>query len=56
MDHAKFVEDSLQNLKLDGLLKQTMSLQIFQRLCSTNFTWSIIEYHDPYYIAILSKS
>ena len=32
----------------EGLLKQAMSLQIFQRLSSTNFTWSILEYLIPY--------
>ena len=34
----------LKNLKVYGLLKQIMSLQIFQRLFSTNFIWSILEY------------
>ena len=29
------------------LLKQTISLQIFSRLSSTNFTWSILEYFVP---------
>ena len=29
------------------MLKQTISLQIFQRLSSTNFTWTILEYLDP---------
>ena len=38
----------LQNLKGYALLKQTMSLQIFQRLSSTNFTWSTLEYLDSY--------
>ena len=28
--------------------KQTILLQIFWRLSSTNFTWSILEYFDPY--------
>ena len=28
--------------------KQTISLQIFQKLSSTNFTWSILEYFVPY--------
>ena len=36
----------LKNLKGYGLLKQTISLQVFQRLFSTNFTWSILEYLD----------
>ena len=31
------------------LPKQTISLQIFLRLSSTNFTWSILEYFDPSY-------
>ena len=34
----------LKNLKWYGLYKQTMSLQIFQTLSSTSFTWSILEY------------
>ena len=38
----------LKNLKGYGLLKQTISLQIFQRLSSTNFTWSILEQFVPY--------
>ena len=38
---------TLQNLKSYGLPKQTISLQIFKRLSSTNFTWSILEYLDP---------
>ena len=29
-------------------VKQTISLQILQRLSSTNFTWSILEYFAPY--------
>ena len=28
--------------------KQTISFQIFERLSSTNFTWSILEYLDPF--------
>ena len=32
------------------MLRQTMSLQIFQRLSSTNFTWSFLKYLDPYII------
>ena len=35
-----------------GLLKQTIPLQIFQRLSSTNFTWSILEYFVPYFPSI----
>ena len=34
----------LRNLKWYGLLRQTISLQNFSRLSSTNFTWSIFEY------------
>ena len=30
------------------MLRQTISLQIFWRLSSTNFTWSILEYLDAY--------
>ena len=43
MDQVKFVEDSL---------KQTVLLQIFYRLSSTNFNWSILEYFDSYYMTI----
>ena len=38
----------LKNLKDYGLLKQTMPLQIFQRVSSTNFTWSVLEYFILY--------
>ena len=38
MDRVKFVEDSL------SLLKQTILIQIFQKLSSTIFNWSILEY------------
>ena len=34
-----------------GLPKQNISLQIFKRLPSTNFTWSTIEYFVPYTIS-----
>ena len=34
----------LKDLKGYGLLKQTISFQIFERLFFTNFTWSILEY------------
>ena len=34
----------LKKLKGYGLLEQTISLQIFQKLSSTNFIWSILEY------------
>ena len=37
----------LKNLKGCSLLKQTKSLQIFQRLLSANFTWSTLEYFVP---------
>ena len=37
----------LKNLKWCALLRQALSLQVFQRLSSTNFTWSILEYLDP---------
>ena len=30
--------------------RYTISLQIFQRLSSTNFTWSILEYLDTFFI------
>ena len=29
------------------MLRQTVSLHIFKRLSSTNFTWSILKYLDP---------
>ena len=37
--------------------KQTISLQIFQKLPSTNFTWSTLEYFVPYrdHIYVLSS-
>ena len=42
----------LKNLKVYGLpkqtIRQTIPLQIFQGLSSTNFTWSILEYFAPY--------
>ena len=31
-----------------GLLRQTITLHIFYRLFSTNFTWSILEYFVPF--------
>ena len=47
MDQVKFVEDShYKKLKENGLLKQTVLLQTFYSLSSTNFTWSILEYFD----------
>ena len=34
------------------MMKQAISPQSFYSLSSTNFTWSILEYHDPYDINI----
>ena len=39
-----------EDLKWYGLLRQTISLQIFKKLSSSNFTWSILEYFFPYQI------
>ena len=39
---------AFKKLKEYGLLKQTLSLQGFQRLSSTNFIWSTFEYFVPY--------
>ena len=39
----------LKKLKLYGLFKQTISLQTFLRLSSTNFTWSIFWILCPIY-------
>ena len=41
---------ALKNFELiwSGLLKQTISLQIFLRLSSANLNWSILEYFVPY--------
>ena len=47
--------DSLKDLKWYGLLKQTISLQIFYRLSSTKFTWSILEYFVPYIVVELAS-
>ena len=38
----------LKNLKWYGLPRQTISLQIFLRLSSTNFTWSTLQYFAPF--------
>ena len=38
----------LKNLKGYGLLNHTISLSSLQRLSSTNFTWSILEYFVLY--------
>ena len=38
----------LKNFKRYGLRKETISLQIFLRLSSTNFTWFILEYFVPF--------
>ena len=43
-----FGRQPLKNLKGYGLFKHTVSLQIFQRLSSTNFTWSTLAYFVPY--------
>ena len=55
MDLVKFVEDRLQILWSDMVCLvdhiTTISLQIFQRLYSTNFTWLILEYLDLYLIS-----
>ena len=37
---------SLKILKWYGLLRETISLQTFLRLCSTDFTWFTLEYLD----------
>ena len=47
---------TLQNLKSYGLPKQTISLQIFKRLSSTNFTWSTLEYFVPYDSHLVTKT
>ena len=39
---------SLKNLKGYGLLKQIISLNIFWRLSSINFTWPILEFFAPF--------
>ena len=31
-------------------IKVSISLSIFERLSSTNFTWSILEYFVPYFL------
>ena len=38
---------SIQKLKLYGRFRQIILLQIFLRLSSTNFTWSILECFLP---------
>ena len=50
MDQMKFARQLLKNWKRYGRPQQTISFQIFQRLSSTNFTWSILEYFVPYSI------
>ena len=37
----------LKHLNWYDMSKKTTSIQIFSRLSSTNFTWSILEYLDP---------
>ena len=46
-----YERQNLKNWKGYGLLKETISLQIFQRLSSTDFTSSI---HDGPFLNILS--
>ena len=38
----------LKNLKLYGVLKETISLQILKRLSLRSFTWSILQYFCPF--------
>ena len=38
----------LNNMKWYGLLRQTILLEIFQSLSSTNFTWSILKFFAPF--------
>ena len=45
----------LKYLKGYGLLKQTISLQNFWRLSSTNITWSILEYFIPFALLLISE-
>ena len=45
----------LKNLKGYGLLKQTLPLQIFQKLSFTNFTWPIPEYFVPSMTTVFSR-
>ena len=47
--------EPLKDLKWYGLLKQTISLQIFYMLSSTKFTWSILEYFVPYIVVELAS-
>ena len=47
MDQVEFVEDSFEIFEVIWSAL-TISLQIFYRLSSTNFTWSILEYLDPH--------
>ena len=44
IDQLKYVEDSL---------KQIICVQLFQRLSSANFTWSILGYFVPYTLQFL---
>ena len=41
---TKYGRHPLNVLKWYDLLRQTISIQVFQRLSSTNFTWFILEY------------
>ena len=49
-----FGRQPLKNLKLYDVPKQTISLQTFSRLFSTDFTQYILEYFDPYQAKDLS--
>ena len=42
------VRQPLKKFEGYGLPKETMSLQLLERESSTNFTWSIHEYLDPF--------
>ena len=46
LQDQKPIRDSFQKF-ICLMLKHTISLQIFYRLSSTNFTWSILEYFVP---------
>ena len=49
MDLVKFVDNRLKKNEVIWYIKQTISLPISERLSSTNFTWSILEYFVPYF-------
>ena len=50
MNQVKLWKTVFKNFKViwSALPKQTISLQSFKRLSSMNFTWSILEYLEPY--------